>query len=172
MEACVDTSTAPPVSTSISASPAWAIRVARPIGDGFRMAAQLEGVPKPMLQTVFGRGLGRRIWELARAKAAQPGIEPASRVSDADLSMRMVEYLSQQAAGSLCARSRQARSIRLTITSADGESTTARMALAKPTSEGNELAIASKALLHQIPTGGARSIDLAVTSIEAASTPE
>jgi hypothetical protein len=172
MEAGVETSIPTPISTSVSASPAWAIRVARPTGDGFRMTEQLRGVPKPMLQTVFGRGLGRRIWELARAKAAQPGLEPASRVSDADLSMRMVEYLSQQAAGSLCARSRQARSIRLTITSADGESTTARMALAKPTNEGNELAIASKALLRQFPTGGVRSIDLAVSSIEAASTPE
>jgi hypothetical protein len=46
------------------------------------------------------------------------------------------------------------------------------MALAKPTSEGNELATASKALLRQFTTGSVRSIDLAVTSIEAASTPE
>jgi impB/mucB/samB family C-terminal domain len=167
MQACVDASTL----SSLNVSPTWAIRVAGPTGDGFHMAEELRGVPKPMLQTVFGYSLGRRIWELARGKGAQPGVCPLSRVSDAELSMGMVGYLSQQAAAMLCARGRLAKAIRLTITYADGDSPTARMHLATPTSEDNDIAMATKALLRRFPACGVRSIDLAVTSIEAASAP-
>ena len=168
MEACADTSTLPSVSTS----PAWVIRVPRPAGDGFRMAEQLQDVPKPTLQTVFGDGLGRRIWELVRRSGRQPGVGPVSRVSDVELSKGMVQYLSQQAADTLQARRRQARAIRLTITYAGRESITARTRLSLPTSEGKEIAVATMGLLRQFPACGVRSIDLVVTSIEAASVPE
>jgi hypothetical protein len=167
MEANVETSVLP-----VSASPAWAIRVARRTGDGFRMAEHLRGVPKLMLQTVFGCGLGRRIWELARRNGAQPGVGAVSRVSDGDLSIGMVEYLSQQAADTLRDRRRKARAIRLTITYADGESRTTRMRLAQPTSEGNEIAMASRALLRRFPACQVRTIDLVITSIAATSVPE
>jgi hypothetical protein len=172
MEACVETSIPPPTSTSVSVSPAWAIRVARLAGDGFRMAEQLRDVPKPMLQRVFGHGLGRRIWELVRSTGTQPCVGPMSRVSDADLAIGMVEYLSQHAADTLLARGRLAKAIRLTITYADGKSSTARMPLAKQTSEGNELALATKALLHQFRACNVRSVDLRITSTEAASIPD
>ena len=168
MEVCVDTSTLP----SVSAPPAWAIRVARATGGGFRMAEQLRGVPKPMLQTVFGHSLGRRIWELTRRKGAQTGVCPVTPVSDADLSMGMVEYLSLQAADTLRSRSRQAKAIRLTVNYANGESSTTRMRLPKLTSEGDEIAVATKALLRRFPAHSVRSIDLAVTSTEASVVPE
>ena len=168
MEVCVDTSTLP----SVSAPPAWAIRVARGTGGGFRMAEQLRGVPKPMLQTVFGHSLGRRIWELTRRKGAQTGVCPVTPVSDADLSMGMVEYLSLQAADTLRSRSRQAKAIRLTVNYANGESSTTRMRLPKLTSEGDEIAVATKALLRRFPAHSVRSIDLAVTSTEASVVPE
>jgi hypothetical protein len=164
MEAFVDTSTVPSVNTS----PAWAIRVPRPPGDGFRMAGQLHGVPKPTLQTVFGDGLGRRIWELVQPSGRQPGVGPVRRVSDVELSKAMVEYLSKRAAETLHARCRQARAIRLTITYADREQLTARMRLSMPTSEGSEIAIATTGLLRQFPAYGVRSIDLVVNSIEVA----
>jgi hypothetical protein len=166
MDACVDISTLPSVSAS------WAIRVPRPPGDGFRTAEQLQGVPKPMLQTVFGDGLGRRIWEFVRRNDGQPGAGPVSRVSDVELSKGMVEYLSQQAADTLHARSRQARAIRLTITYADRESLTARTCLPTPTNEGSEIAVATMGLLRQFPACVVRSIDLVVTTIEPASDPE
>jgi hypothetical protein len=168
MEACVDRSALP----SMSGSPAWAIRVPRPPGDGFRMAEQLHGVPKPMLRTVFGDGLGRRIWELVRRESGQPGVGPLSRVSDVELSKGMVEYLSQRAGDNLHARSRQARAIRLRITYTDREPLTARTHLPTPTSDGREIAVATMGLLRQFPAGGVRSIDLVVTSIEAASVSE
>jgi impB/mucB/samB family C-terminal domain len=168
MEACVDTSTRP----SMSGSPSWAIRVPRPPGDDFRMAEQLRGVPKPMLQTVFGDGLGRRIWELVRPNSGQPCAGPLRRVSDVELSKGVVEYLSRRAADTLHARSRQARAIRLTLTYADRESLTARARLPMPTNERSEIAVATMALLRQFPACAVKSIDLVVTSIEAASVPE
>ena len=66
MRACVETAPLP----SASHPPAWAFRVPRPEGDGFRMTARLQGVPKPMLRTVFGKALGLRIWEQARRGCA------------------------------------------------------------------------------------------------------
>jgi proline racemase len=136
------------------------------------MTEQLQGVPKPMLRTVFGDGLGRRIWELVRRNGRQPGADPLNRVSDVELSKGMVEYLSQRAAETLHARNRQARAIRLTITYADRESLTARTHLPTPTNESSEIVVATMGLLRQFPTCGVRSIDLAVTAIEAASVPE
>jgi impB/mucB/samB family C-terminal domain len=168
MEAGVDTSALP----SMCGSPAWAIRVPRPPGDGFRMAEQLPGVPKPMLRTVFGDSLGRRIWELVRRNGGQRGAGPLSRVSDVELSKGMVEFLSQRAAETLHARGRQARAIRLTITYADRESLTARTHLPTPTNESSGIVVATMGLLRQFPACGVRSIDLAVTAIEAASVPE
>jgi hypothetical protein len=168
MDACVETSTRP----SIRASPAWAIRVPRPRGDGFRAAEQLQAVPKPVLQTVFGDGLGRRIWEFVRRNGGQPGPGPVSRVSDVELSKGMVEYLSQQAADTLHARSRQARAIRLTITYADRESLTARTCLAMPTNEGSEIVVATMGLLRLFPACGVSSIDLVVTTSEPVLVPE
>jgi nucleotidyltransferase/DNA polymerase involved in DNA repair len=160
MEACVDTSAL----SAVNASPAWAIRVARPPSDGFRMAEELRGVPKPALQTVFGRSLGLRIWELARGTSAKAGVSSANQISDADLSMGMVEYLAQQAADTLRARRRQANALKLTITFADGRSTTTRMRLLDPTSVAKEIACASRVLLNQFPASAVQSIDLAVAT--------
>jgi hypothetical protein len=168
MQAFVDTSTLP----KVSASPAWAIRVARPTSNDYHMAEQLRGVPKPTLQTVFGHSLGRRIWELARGNSARTGVGPASQVSDADLSIGMVAYLAQQAADTLRTRKRQASAIKLTITFENGRPASTRMRLANPTRDGNEIAMATRVLLSQFPASGVQSINLAVTSIEAVSTPE
>ena len=162
MHACVETAALP----SASHTPAWAFRVPRPEGDGFRMAARLQGVAKPMLQTVFGKALGLRIWEQARLESAHPADNRTNRVADSEISNGMVNYVSLRAAGTLRECSRQAKAIRLTFTYENGESRAARMGMAVPTNEINELAQAATELLHRLPVRGVQSVDLAVTTIE------
>lgn len=164
MEACIETSTA----LGANPAPAWAMRVARPVGDGFRMAKELRGVPRAALQTVFGKELGRRIWEHARAEGVPTGTPPANRIPDAEISTGMVEYVSKQAAETLRERSRQAKAIALTVTYADGESRLVQTRLPRPTNEGDKIAEAATKLLGRLPTNGAQSIDLRVTSLEVA----
>ena len=164
MHACVETAALP----SASHAPGWAFRVLRPEGDGFRMTAHLQGVAKPMLQTVFGKALGVRIWEQARGECAHPADNPINRVADSEISTGMVNYVSLRAAGTLRECRRQAKAIRLTVTYENGESRAARMRLATPTSEINELAEAATELLRRLPVPGVQSVDLAVTAVEAA----
>ena len=168
MEACVETS-AP---LAVNPSPAWTMRVARPFGDGFRMAEELRDVPRPALQTVFGKVLGSRIWEQTRAQAA-PSVSPTTnQVADAEISAGMLEYVCKQAAGTLHARGRQAKAIELTVTYTDGESRLVRTRLARPTEEENELAEAATKLLSRLSSNGTRSIDLKVATVELAAVPE
>jgi hypothetical protein len=161
MHACVETAALP----SASQTPAWAFRVPRPERNGFRMAARLQGVPKPMLQTVFGKALGLRIWEQARRVCAHPADNPTNRVADSEISTGMVNYVSVRAADTLRERSRQAETIRLTVTYDNGESCAAQMRLATPTNEVNELAEAATELLHRLSVRGVQFVNLAVTAI-------
>jgi len=167
MHACVETAALP----SASHTPAWAFRVPRPEGNGFRMTARLQGVAKPMLQTVFGKALGLRIWEQARGECAHPADRPTNQVADSEISTGMVNYVSLRAAGTLRECRRQAMAILLTLTYENGESRAAQMRLATPTNEINELAEAATELLHRLPVRGVQSIDLAVTIVEAAVLP-
>jgi hypothetical protein len=80
----------------------------------------------------------------------------------------MVGYVSLRAADTLRECSRQAKAIRLTVTYENGESCTAQLRLATPTSEINELAEAATELLHRLSVRGVQSVDLAVTTVEAA----
>ena len=164
MHACVETAALP----SASHISGWAFRVLRPEGDGFRMTAHLQGVAKPMLQTVFGKTLGLRIWQQARRECAHPAVRPTNQVADSEISTGMVNYVSLRAARTLRECSRQAKAIRLTVTYENGESRAARMRLATPTSEINELAEAATELLHRLSVRGVQFVDLAVTTIEAA----
>jgi hypothetical protein len=163
MHTCVETAALP----SASHTPAWAFRVPRPAGDGFRTTARLLGVAKPMLQTVFGKALGLRIWEQARWECAHPADRPTNQVADSEISTGMVNYVSLRAADTLRECSRQAKAIRLTVTYENGESRAARIRLATPTNEINELAEAAMELLHRLPVRGVQSVDLAVTAVEA-----
>jgi hypothetical protein len=164
MHACVETAALP----RASHIPAWAFRVPRPAGDGVRMTARLQGVPKPMLQTVFGKALGLRIWEQAREECTHPTDRTTNRIADSEISTGMVNYVTLRAAGTLRECSRQATAIRLTVTYENGESRAAQMRLATPTNEINELAEAATELLHRFSVRGVQSVDLAVTTTEAA----
>jgi hypothetical protein len=107
---CVETAALP----SAGHTPAWAFRVPRPEGDRFRMTARLQGVPKPMLQMVFGKALGLRIWDQARWECAHPADRPTNQVADSEISTGMMNYVSLRAAGTQRECGRLAKEIKLT----------------------------------------------------------
>src|SRR5580658_10494453 len=115
VEACMETN-AP---LAENAAPAWALSVARPVRDGLH--EELRDVPRPALQTIFGKSLGHRIWQQARAKAASAGTSHLDRVADGEISAGMVVYLSRQTSEALIESGRQAKSLSMTITYTDGE---------------------------------------------------
>jgi hypothetical protein len=170
MEACMETG-APLVANP---APAWALKVARPATDGLRLADGLRGVPKPALQTFFGKSLGRRIWEQARVKGAAATAPPIDRIADTAISNGMIAYVSTQAADALRESERQARGLSITITYADGEATVARTRLARTTNDRDEIAEAAIELLRQVPVRAAVlvSIRLAMTSVALAAVRE
>jgi impB/mucB/samB family C-terminal domain len=153
---------------------------------GTQMVAELSGMPKPLLQTVFGRTLGRRIWLQCRRdtvapqaghKAALPewsdrilgsrSAAAAGPVTDAEVFSGMIEYVASRAAEALRRQARQATAIGLTITYADGHSRIERARLARPTGDVRELAGAAASL---IGTGDERclcvaSVNLTLTSV-------
>jgi hypothetical protein len=128
---------------------------------GGGMAGELSGVPKAVLQTVFGRALGSRIWQRARRL-------PGAQIADAEIVGGMIEYVSQRAGETLGAHARQAKAIGLGIIYVDGVSRFDRMRLARPTNEGSEIGAAALELCRQ--SGGrnveVESVELTVTSIE------
>jgi hypothetical protein len=166
MEACVES---PALLAGITAPPAWAVRVARPAGDGFRMTEDLRGVPKPALQAVFGKALGRRIWNQTRAVSSPTVADAAAKVADGDISTGMVVYLSRQAAKALRERGRLAKAVGLRITHEDGSATLIRTRLARPTDDEREIVEAGEQLLRESRASGLRvaSADLTMTTVEA-----
>jgi hypothetical protein len=146
--------------------------------------AELSGVPKPLLQTVFGRHLGRRIWQQNRrrdmtatanvdtAKAASSHRTPqalwqwikrfsgslaaaaAGPVTDAEILAGMIEYVGLRAGETLGAQGHQATAIGLRITYVDGISRTERMGLARPTNDGRELSMAAISLVGRCEERG------------------
>ena len=161
MEACLETSTPP----SVNPAPAWAMRVPRPLSDGFRMAEELQGVPKPVLQTVFGKTLGRRIWERVRPGTAEGAANPGVRIEDAEISVGMAGYVSRQAAHALREKGRLAKALTITIGYSDGSSHSARTRLPGPTNESDLIAAAAIQLLRRFPVRGVRSVNLAIAGV-------
>jgi hypothetical protein len=128
---------------------------------GHGMAAELVGVPKPALQTVFGEDLGRRIWERARHSSG-------GDVGDAEILGGMIEYVSRRAGEALRRNARQAKAIGLRLEYADGVATLNRMRLARPTSDAGELLAGVMELLRLVEPRGVAvaSVDLKVTSVQ------
>lgn len=162
MEACIEN---PGLAVGV-ATPSWAIRVARPVGDGYRMAEELRGVPVGALQRVFGRELGRRIWQqgCADSRADSGG----KRVSDAEIAFGMVGYLCEQAASTLRKRQRIASGVTLTVLYADGGTRAAQGRLHRPTEMASDIEALARQLLDEIPRDGVRSVNLKVSSVELA----
>jgi len=165
MEACIEN----PRVVAGAAAPSWAIRVARPVGDGFRMAEELRGVPASALQRVFGRTLGRRIWRQELSSAADVPVElGAGRVRDAEIALGMVAYLCKQAVSTLRERQRLANGMTLTVLYADGESKVAQGRLPRLTNALREIDVMVRQLLDDMPRDGVRSVNLRISSVEVA----
>jgi impB/mucB/samB family C-terminal domain len=129
---------------------------------GGGMVGELSGVPRPVLQTVFGKELGRRIWAQGRRSAA-------AGVANEEVIGGMIEYVSRRAGEALRKNGRQARAIGLRLEYADGVATLHRMRLARPTSGAGELLAAGMELFGRAEArgGAVESVDLKVTSVQA-----
>ena len=156
------------------------VESASPAEPGDAMVDGLRGVPKPMLQTVFGRMLGRRIWEQARrladhrvgsqmAREGRSTPQRASPVGDADIVGGMTEYVSRRAAETLDESGRQAKAIGLRIVYVDGVSRLERMRLARPTNQEQQLSAAAMELFRRSEARdvAVEAVHLTVTSVQA-----
>jgi hypothetical protein len=165
MEACVPT----PTTLADSSAPAWTLSIVKPGGHRHRMIDDLRGVPKPALQTVFGRMLGRRIWSQRGGEGSKGSANVEVPVPNAEISAGMVQYLGRQAAEALRRHGRLAKAIGLTITFAGSESILSRTHFPRPTDDVGEITeAATKLLLNQLParTTSVSSVKLTVTSVE------
>jgi hypothetical protein len=131
------------------------------VGYGDGLVDDLGGVPRPALQTVFGKELGRRIWENAR--------RAGSAVPDEEIVGGMIAYVTRRAGEALRANGRQAKAIGLRVEYADGVANLHRVRLARPTSDGVELREAALELFGRAEARGATvvSVKLNVTSVHA-----
>jgi nucleotidyltransferase/DNA polymerase involved in DNA repair len=158
------------------------------------LAGELAGVPKPVLRTVFGKQLGRRIWERTRRPRqdaahrpydAPAGAPPAGSsdatpkkgatvrkrmatdLVNAEILRGMIEYLSRRAGETLDQNRRQARSATLTLCYDDGTREIASARLARPTSDPAELCEAVSELFRSFEAGDAalESINLTTSSV-------
>jgi nucleotidyltransferase/DNA polymerase involved in DNA repair len=162
------------------------IDAARTAERGQGMVGELQGVPKPALQTVFGKALGRRIWDYARRLGeGRAGSQATSEghgnrgsvesvVTDGEILGGMIDYVSRQAGETLRQSRREAKAIGLRLVYADGVATLDRMRLARPTSDGRELSEAAVELFRRSRAreGVVDRVDLKVTSVAAESVRE
>jgi nucleotidyltransferase/DNA polymerase involved in DNA repair len=159
------------------------------------LAGELQGVPKPVLRTVFGRSLGRRIWALTRKprpartrlealgalKISGPdhnsrdsvhegsvvGVKKATDLVNAEILRGMIEYLSRRAGEALSQNRRLARTVTLTFSFDDGSSEIGSARLARPTSDPVEVCEAVSDLSRNFASGDSAlaSISLSTSSI-------
>jgi hypothetical protein len=158
-----------------------AIGPARPKGQIHDIAAEFADVPKPVLRTVFGKHLGRRIWELARGTEGQDGrsSQPhtptaATDLANAEILRGMIGYLSRRGAETLEQNQRQASAITLTLTYIDGFQKVARARLARPTTDSLEICEAAIVLFRTFdPRNVAlESLNLTTSTLQAESVVE
>jgi hypothetical protein len=160
------------------------------------LAGDLAGVPKPVLRTVFGEHLGRRIWEFTRgprkgrahagsSRPAEPlrpepgaADEPAetdvsrkrmaTQLVNAEILRGMIEYLSRRAGETLDQNRRLVRSATLTLCFDDGKREIGNTRLTRPTKDPAEICEAVSELFRGFRAGDAalESINLTTSSIQ------
>lgn len=125
-----------------------------------RLLNDLAGVPKATLRTVFGKAMGRRIWERVRRSnesARQPGAgssreatsDPlAAELTNTDVILAMIESVGRRAAETLSLHKRQAKAIGLMLTYADGVVTSESVRLARPSADAGEICGAAVGLFR------------------------
>jgi hypothetical protein len=145
------------------------------------MLKDLDGVPKAALRTVFGKVMGRRIWERVRqpnefARGSGRGGSPkampsegAGEITDADLVLAMIESVSRRAAETLSEHQRQAKAIGLMLTYADGVVTSESARLARPSADAGEISGAAIALFRccQPREAALVSVNLTTSTLQA-----
>jgi nucleotidyltransferase/DNA polymerase involved in DNA repair len=145
-----------------------------------RMVRKLSGVPKGALRTVFGKALGRRIWEQVRrprplagqAERAGPTLPNAGAVTlgvtDSELIVAMIESVSRRAAETLDQHRRQAKALGLKLVHSDGSVKTESARLARPSADASEIAAAAVELFQRCALGDSPlvSINLTTTTVQ------
>jgi hypothetical protein len=158
-----------------------AIGPARPKGQIHDIAADFVDVPKPVLRTVFGKHLGRRIWELVRGsealdgRSSQPGAPTAAtELANAEILRGMIGYLSRRGAETLEQNQRQASAVSITLTYVDGIQKVARARIARPTTDPLEICEAATTLFRTLdPCDAAlESVNLTTSTLQAESVVE
>jgi nucleotidyltransferase/DNA polymerase involved in DNA repair len=148
-------------SPRLSNSAAW--RVAPPVDKlpKDRMLRELSGVPKGALRAVFGKELGKQIWEQVRrprpvagdAGAPQQPHTAARRgtldVTDNELFAAMIESISRRAAETLAQHRRQANAIGLNLAYSDGSVRTESIRLARPSADAGDISAAAVHLFQR-----------------------
>jgi len=141
-----------------------------------RMLKDLDGVPKAALRTMFGKVMGRRIWEQVRrsnqptrradaANSTRAASNPAgSEVTDADLVVAMIESVSRRAGETLRVHEREAKAIGLMLTYADGAVTSESARLAPPSADAGEISAAAIALFRSCRPREAALVSINLTT--------
>jgi|SRR5215813_7932638 len=157
-------------------SSAW--RIAPPLDrlPQDRMVRELSEVPKGALRTVFGKALGKRIWEQARRPRPVSGeaCGGTRNVTDSELFVAMIESISRRAADTLAQNRRQAKAIGLNLTYSDGSIRTETVRLARPSADAREIASAAVDLFRQFELSELPlvSINLTTATVHSEAIPE
>jgi impB/mucB/samB family C-terminal domain len=141
-----------------------------------RMLKDLNRVPKATLRTVFGKVMGRRIWEQVRrsneptqradvGNSARTGSKPVgSELTDADLVVAMIESVSRRAGQTLRVNKREAKAIGLMLTYADGAVTSESARLARPSADASEISAVAIALFRSCRAREAALVSINLTT--------
>jgi hypothetical protein len=138
---------------------------------------EFYGVPKAALQTVFGKGLGGRIWLQARhglgsrtdlPTVAKIASAEAATVSDGEIVAGMIAYVSRRAGEALVRNRRQAREIGLRLIYTDGRVSASRSRLLQATSDPQQLQTAAMTLFRRLQARGiaVAAVELGVSSCQ------
>ena len=145
------------------------------------MLGEFIGVPRPALEAVFGRSLGRRIWEhnrggMLRKEEPAPGTADSlatashSEIRAQEILQGLIRHLSQRAAETLRQNRRKAQRLTLELTYTDGMASVERMHLGVPTDDSLELIAAGEQLILKMALDRTvQSISLHVSSVAAES---
>lgn len=135
-----------------------------PGGGNGALLRSLRGVPKAALRAVLGKELGERAWRKARGP-----LEVGPELRDDEVVEGLIAHLSRLAARTLREEARQARSVSLYATHADGTACSGSRRLSGLTQDPGVLFEESRILYQRLPRHAAQlaNLELRVSSIAA-----
>ena len=133
-------------------------------GSDGALLRSLRGVPKAALQAVLGKELGERAWQKARGP-----VEAVAELHDEEVVEGLIAHLSRLAARTLREEARQARSVSLYATHADGTVCSGNRRLSGLTQDPAVLFEEGRILYERLPKRAAQlaNLELRVSSIAA-----